>query len=139
MADEEDDRVGYRRPPKHSRFKPGQSGNPKGRQKGTRGLKTDLGAALSARQTIQINKQPVTASRQSLMLTTLTARAAAGDVKAANILLPLIQQVFGVEDAGGGLRRLSAQDEAILDQLLNRKADDNQGPGGTDEGTSGDV
>lgn len=29
--DEDDDRVGYRRPPKHTRFKKGQSGNPRGR------------------------------------------------------------------------------------------------------------
>ena len=29
--DEDDGRVGYRRPPKHTRFKKGQSGNPRGR------------------------------------------------------------------------------------------------------------
>ncbi len=34
--------VGYRKPPKHTRFKPGQSGNPRGRPKGTKNLKTDL-------------------------------------------------------------------------------------------------
>jgi hypothetical protein len=28
-----DDKVGYRRPPKHSRFKKGKSGNPRGRPK----------------------------------------------------------------------------------------------------------
>ena len=27
----DDEPVGYRQPPKHSRFKPGQSGNPRGR------------------------------------------------------------------------------------------------------------
>ena len=31
VHDEDDDRVGYRRPPKHTRFKKGQSGNPRGR------------------------------------------------------------------------------------------------------------
>lgn len=29
--DEDDDRVGYRRPPRHTQFKKGQSGNPRGR------------------------------------------------------------------------------------------------------------
>lgn len=34
MSDgEQDDKVGYRRPPKHTRFKKGQSGNPRGRPK----------------------------------------------------------------------------------------------------------
>jgi hypothetical protein len=32
--------VGYGRPPVHSRFKPGVSGNPSGRPKGTPNLKT---------------------------------------------------------------------------------------------------
>ncbi len=29
-----DDGVGYKRPPRHAQFKPGQSGNPQGRPKG---------------------------------------------------------------------------------------------------------
>jgi hypothetical protein len=33
-------RVGDRRPPLHTRFKPGQSGNPSGRVKGSKNLKT---------------------------------------------------------------------------------------------------
>src|ERR1700742_2968486 len=36
------DGVGYKRPPKHTQFRPGQSGNPKGRPKGTQNLKSDL-------------------------------------------------------------------------------------------------
>jgi hypothetical protein len=32
--------VGYRRPPVHTRFKPGESGNPSGRPKGAQNLKT---------------------------------------------------------------------------------------------------
>ena len=33
--------VGYRRPPAHYQFRPGQSGNPAGRRKGVRNLATD--------------------------------------------------------------------------------------------------
>ena len=38
--DSDDGQVGYRKPPVHTRFKPGQSGNPKGRPKGPRNLAT---------------------------------------------------------------------------------------------------
>ncbi len=34
--------VGYGKPPRHTRFQPGRSGNPRGRPKDTKNLKTDL-------------------------------------------------------------------------------------------------
>lgn len=34
--------IGYGKPPKASQFKPGKSGNPKGRPRSSRNLKTDL-------------------------------------------------------------------------------------------------
>ena len=37
-AADADNRVGYRRPPRHSRFQPGQSGNPRGRPRGVKSL-----------------------------------------------------------------------------------------------------
>jgi hypothetical protein len=118
MSDQDDEGVGYRKPPKHSQFKPGQSGNPRGRPKGARGVKSDLSAELSAVWTTNINGRPIKGTKQRLMFRTLTARAATGDVKAAAILLPLILQVLGMEDRGGERQQLSPQDQALLDQLL---------------------
>ncbi len=40
-ASDGSDPVGYCKPPKRTRFQPGQSGNPRGRPKGTKNLKTD--------------------------------------------------------------------------------------------------
>ena len=34
--------IGYRKPPKHSQFRPGHSGNPVGRRQGLRNLVTDV-------------------------------------------------------------------------------------------------
>ena len=45
---------GYRKPPMHSRFKPGQSGNPKGRPKGRKNIRTALHDVLD--QTVTINE-----------------------------------------------------------------------------------
>ena len=46
-SEEEMYQVGYCRPPLHSRFKPGQSGNPKGRPKQSRNLRTIVKQVLS--------------------------------------------------------------------------------------------
>ena len=61
---DDDDRVGYRRPPKQTRFKPGQSGNPKGRPKHARNLKSEfleeLGEIIRVREgdrEMKISKQ----------------------------------------------------------------------------------
>ena len=118
MAKPRDYEVGYGKPPKHSRFKSGQSGNPGGRQKGSRGLKTDLQAELVGLMTIRINGEPVKGTRQRLFVRALASRAAAGDLKAAQILAPLIIQVLGVEDRGADRGRLSRQDQAILDEFM---------------------
>jgi hypothetical protein len=51
---DEDYRVGNKRPPRHSQFKPGVSGNPKGRRKGSVNLRTRVQRGL--RKTIVVSK-----------------------------------------------------------------------------------
>jgi hypothetical protein len=41
-AAEPNEKVGYKRPPRHTRFQPGVSGNPRGRQKGVRDFAADV-------------------------------------------------------------------------------------------------
>ena len=69
------DRVGYRNPPRHTQFKPGQSGNPKGRPKGTKNLRTDLGEELQERITVTEGGRQLTVSKQRAMLKSLVAKA----------------------------------------------------------------
>ncbi|MFL0357263.1 DUF5681 domain-containing protein [Erythrobacter sp. GH1-10] len=77
MSDDNDDyEVGYGKPPKNTRWQKGQSGNPSGRPKGARGLKTDLHAELVSNLEIQINGQRISGTKQRLMLKTSSARAA---------------------------------------------------------------
>ena len=67
-SEDEDYHIGYGKPPRHSQFRPGESGNARGRPKGARGLKADLHNELAARHTIQINGRPVRGTRQQLMV-----------------------------------------------------------------------
>lgn len=118
MSNDGDYEVGYGKPPKATRWRKGQSGNPRGRQKGSRGLKTDLHDELNATLEITINGKRVKGTTQQLMLRTLATRAASGDVRASRVLIDLVLQVFGAGDRGGERERLSAQDQALLDQFL---------------------
>ena len=47
--------VGYGRPPEETRFKPGQSGNPKGRPKGSKNLRTLFAEELRRSVTLKEN------------------------------------------------------------------------------------
>jgi hypothetical protein len=98
MADEEDPKkVGYKVTPIHTRWQKGVSGNPKGREKGHKGLKTDLEAALNARNTLKnnITGKQVKGRNQELAIQRLVERAALGDLKAQALLFPMIMQVLG--------------------------------------------
>jgi len=55
MSQDVDYDVGYRKPPKSSRWRKGQSGNRSGRQKGVRNLKTELTEELG--EIINIKEQ----------------------------------------------------------------------------------
>jgi Family of unknown function (DUF5681) len=78
----EDDRVGYRNPPKHSQFQKGRSGNPKGRPKGTRNLKTELHAELAEQILVREGDRTKKVTKLRAMVKALLAKALKGDVRA---------------------------------------------------------
>jgi len=109
--------VGYKKPPKDRQFEKGRSGNPKGRPKGAKGLKTVLKREIYERQTIMISGEKVTDHRLDLMIRTQAIRAAAGDGKSVDRLVPLVIQLLGVEDEGQKAA-LSANDQQIFTTFL---------------------
>lgn len=91
--------VGYRKPPKSNRFKPGQSGNPRGRSKGTRNLKTDLTEELGETILVQEGGEPRKLSKQRAVVKSLVNRTLKGDARAANSLLSMMMRLL---DTGEG-------------------------------------
>ncbi|MEP9390526.1 DUF5681 domain-containing protein [Mesorhizobium sp. KR9-304] len=110
--------VGYGKPPLHSRFKLGQSGNPRGRPKGTKNLKTDLAEELAERVQVTENGRLLKISKQRLMLKALTTKAIKGDANAAKIVLNLIAQTIGLSQQDEAKTVLGEEDEAILSDWL---------------------
>lgn len=131
MADPNDEGVGYQRPPVHTRWPKGVSGNPKGREKGHRGLKTDLEEALNTQTTIQnkLTGKMVKGRQQQHAVQRMVERAALGDLKAQALLFPMIMQMLGAEDRNKGPRSMSSQDRDILTEVLrSRLADAGEEP-----------
>jgi hypothetical protein len=108
--------VGYGKPPKHTQFKPGESGNPAGRPKGTKNFATDLQEELT--ETIHVTEQGQSKqlSKQRAVIKTLVARAMKGEPRATELLLKRLDHI----EAGGQVTatsaaQLAAEDQAILE------------------------
>jgi Family of unknown function (DUF5681) len=88
-----DNKVGYRKPPKSGQFKPGKSGNPKGRPRGSLNLATDLAEELSEKITVREDGRPRRVSKQRALIKSLMAKALQGDVRANATILALYARV----------------------------------------------
>jgi hypothetical protein len=93
-------RVGYRKPPKATRFKPGQSGNPKGRPKGSPNLASDLSSEFGEQITVREGGQARHISKQRALIKSLMAKALQGDVRATTALLTLYARVISEPPEG---------------------------------------
>src|SRR5712671_5994969 len=85
-----DDQVGYRKPPRHSRFKKGQSGNPRGRPKGSESFARLARRILNEKIVIRENGERRTITKLQAALKQLANKAAAGDARA-------IREVFKLQ------------------------------------------
>lgn len=116
--------VGYGRPPVEHQFRPGQSGNPAGRKKGSKNVATLVERALGEMILVNINGRRKKVSKLEAAFMQQANKAAAGDPKAVRLMLDVLtsfQRDSGEEEAGDnadtGRKR---QHEAILANLKAR-------------------
>lgn len=79
-------KVGYKNPPKHSRFKKGESGNKKGRPSKVKGRREFLEAALNEAATITENGKVKAMPKQQIIYKVLVANAMKGNGRAMSTL-----------------------------------------------------
>jgi len=87
--------VGYRKPPKHTRFKPGASGNAAGRPRGAKNFASILASALDAKVVVTENGKRKGISKREAIITQLVNKSAAADLRAIQLLIGVMEKVEG--------------------------------------------
>ena len=114
--------MSYKNPPKHTQFKKGQSGNPKGRppkcKKRPPTLADDLRQELEEEVMVNKNGEVARVTKQSALLAAVTTAAINGRIGQQR----LIVQLFGVlggtaEDDTSTAEELEQIDGALLSEL----------------------
>ena len=112
---------GYSNPPQHSRFKPGQSGNPKGRPKGRANLATVLERTLRETVVITENGRRKTITKLEAAARQLVDKAASGDLRALQQLMALARSAEERSpDAGSSAAVMTEVDRKVLEGVLAR-------------------
>jgi len=86
-------KIGYGCPPEHSQFKPGQSGNPSGRAKGSQNFKTLFNKVLNEEISLREGSDVKKLSKAEAIVRGVVIGALKGDVRNVAILFRLAEQV----------------------------------------------
>ena len=124
MPDDEkpDYKVGYKKPPLHTRFQKGQSGNPRGRPRGSKNFSTLLTEALNEPVVVTEDGRRRTISQRELGLKQLANKFAMAEAQATKMLLGLMLERERLAAAAAPAERPSfgAADKQVIANLLKR-------------------
>ena len=113
--------VGYGKPPRHTRFTKGQSGNPRGRPSGSKNLMTVLDETLNEPVIVAENGGRRKISKLRAIIKQLANQSAKADWRAAKMLLDFIREnERSNEPASAQTSVFSEADEKVLEQLRAR-------------------
>ena len=119
----EDYEVGYAKPPEHTQFTKGQSGNPRGRPKGSRNFSSDLKDTLEAQVGLTSDGKRKSVSTQVAALWRLREKALSGDARALDRMIELAR-AYNDEELAGATVNLGRTDAEVLEaynaRLLHR-------------------
>jgi hypothetical protein len=120
MADEDDHIARYQRPPRKGQFKPGQSGNPLGRPKGSKNIRTYVNEHLNKKIPIIEGGKTRKAPRAEAIAIQLVNQAAKGEPKGLAAIMSLTREF----DAAVGELRPNvlgrAEDAVVLEGIIAR-------------------
>ncbi len=112
--------VGYGKPPRRTRFKPGRSGNPRGRPKDAKGLKTIVRETMTAKVPVRTAGGEKKMSRMEAVLHKTIELGMKGNPRALMQLITLYASAVpeaALPVAAQHTEELSASDLAMLEEL----------------------
>jgi len=114
--------VGYGRPPVGSRFRSGTSGNPKGRKKGSKNIKTLIRQAMTETISVQEGSKNRRVSKIEGVVLRQLQTALKGNDRSAMAVIKMAMQLGFLEEPHSEPEgtTLSPADEQILQQLFRR-------------------
>jgi Family of unknown function (DUF5681) len=116
-------KVGYGRPPLERRYKPGCSGNPKGRPKGSRNAKTIVSGVVNKKVPVRQNGKVRHVTTLEAMLLAAAQSALKGDLRALNTIIGLMARTNQLaEEETETSTALPEEDAAILNDFLRRQS-----------------
>ena len=118
-----DYQIGYGKPPRHTGFQKGRSGNPKGRPEGSKNLATLLTEALDEKVQVTEDGKRRRITKRELVIKQLVNKSAAADLRAIKQLTDIVQGVERRSEASPAPQpqpAFTAADEEVIAELRKR-------------------
>lgn len=112
--------VGFKKPPIETQFKKGQSGNPKGRPKNSKNLRTSLEIELQSKITVTENGKATQISKVEALAKTMVNKALQGNLPAMLALLKFDQSEIEIPEKS---QEFSQTDKELIESYFRRKID----------------
>src|ERR1700751_3413067 len=117
--------VGYGKPPLHTRFQKGKSGNPRGRPRGKKNISTLLSTALNASIVVVTNGRRKKITKREAIVTQLVNKSAAADLKATPIVLTMLREIESQDDGSADPAVFTEADHEIIRRIQARLRNEN--------------
>jgi Family of unknown function (DUF5681) len=114
--------IGYGRPPKHTQFRKGESGNPKGRKKSSKGLNTIVREAMLQKVSVRTAQGEKRMTRAEATFAKMMEKAFSGDPRALALVLNMYREAVPDEigHASDTADRASASDEKMIEDFFKQ-------------------
>lgn len=116
--------VGYGRPPLQTRFKPGRSGNPKGRPKGSSNHRTTVERVMKQKVSVREGEKTRRVTKFEAMLQAQASKGMKGDARSAGMVINVMSKAGLLSDQGCEVKANEPQSKPIPEEIRQSRLSD---------------